>query len=75
MEAKGFTMVAWCHTENMINTPKTELSRLIGEKWFLGVDELSEQSKIPKRWITQVLHGDKISEKIEKRLRAFLEKL
>lgn len=59
----------------MSQKPVTELFRLIGEKWYLTIEELSKQSKVPTRWITQAVRGGKICEKFEQRLRTFLEEL
>lgn len=62
-------------TRIMLETPITELSRFIGAKWFLTLEQLAEQSGLPIRTILKAVHGEKIAPFYEKRLRTFLEKL
>lgn len=59
----------------MLNTPKTDLSRLIGEKWYLSIERLAEKSGVPAKTIHRALHGQKIRQAYENKLRAFLNKL
>lgn len=65
------------HAENatkaMMETPITDLSRLIGAKWFLPLEELSKKSGVAMRWITQAVRGGKIHPNIEKKIREVLE--
>lgn len=58
-----------------INVKTTELSRLIGRKWFLSAEKLSEQSGVPISVVCKASKGEKIAPKQEKRLRLFLERL
>lgn len=59
----------------MMETPVTELSQLIGQKWFLPLEQLAEQSGVAKRWITLAVRGEKIGQHVERKIRDFLEKL
>lgn len=60
-------------TKIMLARPITDLSRFIGEKWFLSIDLLAEKCGVNKRWISQTLNGGKVSKKIEQKIRNFLE--
>ena len=60
-------------TKIMMERPITELSQLIGEKWFLSIELLAEKCGVNKRWISQALNGGKVSKKIEQKIRNFLE--
>ena len=62
-------------TKIMMERPITELSRLIGEKWFLSIDLLAEKCGVNKRWISQALNGGEIGRHIEQKIRDYLEKL
>lgn len=62
-------------TKIMLNTPITELSRYIGSKWFLTLEQLSEQSGLSLTTIQKAVHGERITPYYEKRLRNFLDKL
>ena len=54
---------------------KTELQRLIGEKWFLTLERLGEEIGVSGWTIQKAFHGEKILPQTEERLRKYLEKL
>ena len=60
-------------TSIMLNTPITDLSRLIGAKWFLTIEQLSEQSGVPFPSVQKAVQGKPIRPCYEQRLREFLE--
>ena len=62
-------------TKNMLSTPISALSRYIGSKWFLTLEQLSEQSGLSLHTIHKAVNGERISPAYERRLRAFLDKL
>ena len=63
------------HTKAILEYPSTELSRLIGQKWFNTLEKLSKQSGVGKNHLLRVVKGEEISEYHEQKLRAFLDKL
>ena len=61
-------------TEIMLKKPITKLSRLIGRKWFLPLEKLSAQSRVPLQTIVRAVNGEEnILDRYEQRLTAFLE--
>lgn len=62
-------------TKYMLNAPITELSKLIGRKWFLPLEQLAERSGVAERWITQAVRGEEIGRHVEQKIRDFLEGL
>lgn len=62
-------------TKRMLEMPITELSKLIGAKWFLPLEKLSEKSNVPLGTIKGAVAGRKILPRHEKRLRELLEEL
>ena len=59
----------------MLLTPKSELSRLIAEKWYLSLERLAEESGVPLKTIIRAVRGQKIRHDYEKKLRRVLDKL
>ena len=68
-------MIVNYNTMLMMEKPITELSRLIGAKWFLPLEELQKKTGVPMRWITQAVRGGKIPAEYEKKIREVLESL
>lgn len=62
-------------TQDMMDKPITELSRLIGAKWFRPLEELAKEAGVGMRWITQAVRGGSIPSNIEKKLREALDNL
>ena len=62
-------------TKIMLSTPITALSRYIGSKWFLTLEQLSEQSGLSLTTIHKAVKGERIPPAYERRLRTFLDKL
>lgn len=62
-------------TEIMLNTPITDLSRLIGQKWFLPLEKLAEASGVSMYTLSRAVRGEKIVAWCEERIRKVLEKL
>lgn len=60
-------------TKIMMAKPITDISRLIGEKWFLGIEKLAERSGVYVNTIKKVLQGEPIGKHSERTLRKFLE--
>lgn len=60
-------------TKIMLKKPITKLLRLIGRKWFLPLEKLSAQSGVPLQTTVRAANGEKILERYERRLTAFLE--
>ena len=63
------------NTMLMLEKPITELSRLIGAKWFRPLDELAKKADIAMKWVTQAVRGGKIPPEFERKLREVLESL
>ena len=59
----------------MMSKPITDLSRLIGSKWFLPLERLAEKSGVSMTVITRAVHGEEIAPWNEKKIRKVLEKL
>ncbi len=62
-------------TKIMMDMPITKLSRYIGAKWYLPLEQLAEKSGVPFQTIQNAIYGKDILPRHEKRIRAFLEKL
>jgi predicted transcriptional regulator len=62
-------------TKIMMEKPITELSKLIGAKWFLTLEQLAEKSGVPLLTLRKAIRGMEISSCYEKKLREFLSKL
>lgn len=62
-------------TKIMMSKPITELSKLMGRKWFLTLEKLSEQSGVSLWAVHKAVNGEKIAPQAEEKLRAFLEGL
>lgn len=62
-------------TKIMIKKPITELSRLIGQKWFLPLEKLSEKSGVPLQIIKRAVGGDNIRIDNERKICKALEEL
>ena len=54
---------------------RTELNKLIGATWFRPLKDLSEESSVPKRWITQAVNGGEIPKRYEETLTKYLQAL
>ena len=63
------------HTKRMLAMPITDLSRLIGRKWFLSLENLAEKSGLPRGTIARAVNGGEILPRYEDKLRAYLEAL
>lgn len=63
------------YTKIMLSKPITDLSRLIGEKWFLPLEKLAEESGVSLKIIIKAVHGESIWIVNEKKIRKVLEKL
>lgn len=62
-------------TRVMLSRPITALSKLIGAKWFLPIEKLSEQAGVPINTLLKAVRGGTIPPCKEEKLRAFLERL
>lgn len=62
-------------TKRELEKPITDLSKLIGQKWFKSLDELAEKVGVPVNIIKNVVNGKKVRSWNERRIRDFLEKL
>lgn len=60
-------------TREMLKRPITEIARLIGAKWFLPPERLSEKSGVALSVIRSAIRGEKIHICYERKLRKFLE--
>jgi hypothetical protein len=59
----------------MMSKPVTPLSRLIGQKWYLPLDKLAEQTGVKITTIQHAVNGKPIQPWNERKIREFLEKL
>ena len=59
-------------TKIMLSKPITELSRLIGMKWFLPIEKLSQRSGVSLRIIYSALAGEKLTDYSKSKLMDFL---
>ena len=59
----------------MIHAPKTEIAKLIGQKWFNTLDKLSKESGVALNVLKKAVQGKKIAGYNERKLRAFLSEL
>ena len=62
------------NTRIMMEMPITDLSRLIGEKWFLPLEKLAEESDVSLSIVIKAVHGNKIGYWSEKKIRRVLNK-
>jgi hypothetical protein len=62
-------------TKIMMSKPITELSRYIGQKWFLPLEKLSERSGVAMTVIIKAVHGEKIRSDNERKIREVLDRL
>lgn len=62
-------------TKIMTSKPITDISRLIGRKWYLPLEQLAEQSGVRLYSILKAVKGENITPLNEKNLRTFLERL
>lgn len=60
-------------TKQMLEYPISSLAKLIGSKWYLPLEKLSEKSGAPITAIIRVLKGKPIRADNERKLREFLE--
>jgi hypothetical protein len=56
----------------MMGKPITELGKLIGANWFRPFADLSKETTVPVKWITQAVHGGKIPQRYEEMLTRYL---
>lgn len=64
------------HTKRMLALPITDLSRLMGRKWFMPLSTLAERSGIPLYTLSRAIAGGDITaHNHEQKLRTFLEAL
>lgn len=59
-------------TKEMLKKPITELARLIGEKWYLTIEQLAERSGVGVGSIKLALRGENIHPYQAKKLKKFL---
>ena len=62
-------------TKIMLDVPITPLSRYIGSKWYLTLEQLSERTGLKLTTILKAVRGEPILPAYERRLRKFLDKL
>ena len=60
-------------TLQMVNTPVTEIQKLIGRKWFLRPDLLAKRANIGYEAVIDAANGKKLPAIVEKKLRRYLE--
>lgn len=56
----------------MGTTKKTSLKTLIGATWFRPFADLSKETTVPVKWITQAVNGGKIPQRYEEMLTRYL---
>ena len=59
--------------KTMVTAPLKKLSRLIGSKWFLSLDQLAARSGVAKDTIRKAMADEPVLPRYEKKLRDFLE--
>ena len=62
-------------TKRMLNTPITPTSKLIGQKWFLPLEVLSDKTGVPYGALCSAIRGKKIYPKYEIQIEKYLSKL
>lgn len=62
-------------TRDMMDTPVTDLARLIGQKWYLPLDDLAKEAGVRPRFVTQAVRGKAIGSYVEQKIRDVLESL
>lgn len=62
-------------TKGMLEAPITELSKLIGQKWFLPLENLSLKTGVSLSTIIQAVRGYQIGVISEQKIRVVLEAL
>ena len=62
-------------TRIMMSNPITELSRLIGAKWFKPLEKLAEGAGVHLLTVKKAIRGEQILPRYEEKLRDFLGKL
>lgn len=60
-------------TKRMMSMPITDISKLIGAKWFLPLEKLSERTGISVSILEGAVEGQKIHISNERKLRKYLE--
>ena len=60
-------------TLQMVNTPVTEIQKLIGRKWFLSPGLLAKRAGVGKDIIADAIRGKKLPYSSEQKLKKFLE--
>lgn len=61
-------------TLQMVNTPVTEIQKLIGRKWFLTPGLLAKRAGVGKDIVVDAIRGKEIPYSCEQKLKKFLEK-
>lgn len=60
-------------TKVMLRKPITSLSRLIGGKWFLTLQTLSDRTGVPVKVINHAVEGGNLRADNDRKLRKYLE--
>lgn len=60
------------NTKRMVKKPVTKLRQIIGATWFRPFADLSKETTVPVKWITQAVHGGKIPQRYEEMLTRYL---
>ena len=60
-------------TKRMVSKPPTPLLKLLGQKWFLSLEKLSDRSGVSITALQHLFDGKPIGVENERRLRRFLE--
>ena len=60
-------------TKRMLSLPKTDISKLIGQKWFLTLEKLSERTGVSVSILEGAVEGQKIHISNERKIRRYLE--
>lgn len=60
---------------DMLATPKTDLSRLMGAKWFLSLEKLADRSGVPLGVVLRAVRGERLHPSNERKIRKVLDEL
>ena len=61
--------------KDMLDTPKTDLSRLMGAKWFLSLEKLAERADVPIGVVLRAVRGERLHPSNERKIRKVLNEL
>ncbi len=62
-------------TQLMLHAPKSDLARLLGDKWFLSLERLAEMAGVPLKSAIRAAQGKHLHSYNERKIRKVLDKL